>query len=107
MVCFQKFNSFYRTNPADWQVDVGAHSRSAQEIYQKTYNVKEVVVHQNYSPYYLENDIGIVKLTTDVTESNAVYPICITSFPSSDFWGKDCVVTGWGATVEGMNIFIM
>ncbi|XP_076072813.1 trypsin-like [Mytilus galloprovincialis] len=86
---------------ADWKVDVGVHSRSALEPEQKTYNVREFIVHQNYSPYYLENDIAIVKLSQPIAEGNTVYPICVTSLPSSDFWGQDCVVTGWGATVEG------
>lgn len=97
----------YRTLSSEWKVDVGVHSRSAMESNQKTYNVREIVSHENFNPYLLENDIAIVRLTTNVTENEAVKPICITTIPTSDFYGKHCVVTGWGATVEGIiNILI-
>ncbi|XP_076075920.1 trypsin-1-like [Mytilus galloprovincialis] len=89
------------TLPVEWTIDVGVHSRSAQEQYQKTYDVKKIISHPEYSPFLLHNDIAIVRLSTPVVENEAVAPICVTSFPSSDFYGKYCVVTGWGATSEG------
>ncbi|VDI19881.1 Hypothetical predicted protein [Mytilus galloprovincialis] len=89
------------TLPVEWTIDVGVHSRSAQEQYQKTYDVKKIISHPEYSPFLLHNDIAIVRLSTPVVENEAVAPICVTSLPSSDFYGKYCVVTGWGATSEG------
>ncbi|CAG2237937.1 TMPRSS3 [Mytilus edulis] len=89
------------TLPIEWTIDVGVHSRSAQEQYQKTYDVKQIISHPEYSPFLLHNDIAIVRLSTPIIENEAVAPICVTSLPSSDFYGRNCVVTGWGATSEG------
>lgn len=88
-------------------MDVGVHSRSAMESNQKTYDVREIVSHEDFDPYFLENDVAILRLTANVTENEAVKPICITTLPTSDFYGKQCVVTGWGSTVEGTVIILI
>lgn len=82
-------------------MDVGVHSRSANEANQKSYSVSQIVMHENFSASYLLNDIAIMKLSPRVDENTDVIPICVTSLPTSDFFGKQCVVTGWGTTSEG------
>ena len=79
-------------------MDVGIHSRSAYEVNQKCYIVKDIIIHQNFSALYLLNDIAILKLTTMLEENSDVAPICVTSLPTSDFYGTQCIVTGWGVT---------
>lgn len=83
-------------------MDVGVHSRSANEANQKSYTVSQIVIHENFSASYLLNDIAILKLSPRVDENTDVIPICVTSLPTSDFFGKQCVVTGWGTTSEGI-----
>ena len=91
---------FPRSLAADWQIDVGVHSRSANELNQKAYQVSEIHVHENYSASYLLSDIALLRLSTPIEENADVTPICVTSLPIEDFYGKNCVVTGWGTTME-------
>ncbi|VDI23242.1 trypsin-1-like [Mytilus galloprovincialis] len=89
---------------ADWQIDVGVHSRSANELNQKAYQVSEIHVHENYSASYLLSDIALLRLSTPIEENADVTPICVTSLPIEDFYGKNCVVTGWGTTMESGSL---
>lgn len=42
-----------------------------------------------------------MKLSGTVEENSDVSPVCVTSIPTSDFNGQNCVVTGWGTTTQG------
>ena len=90
----------FRTFASDWQVDLGVHSRSANELNQRAYAVSEMHIHDNYSASTLESDIAILRFNEPVEENSDVQPICVTSLPISDFYGQQCVVTGWGTTTE-------
>ena len=103
------WHNLYSELAQDWQIDVGVHSRSAQESNQKAYQVREILVHENYNPSYLLSDIAILRLTSPVTENTDVAPICVTSIPIEDFYGQNCVVIGWGVTSESkvLSLFII
>ncbi|XP_063447282.1 trypsin-1-like [Mytilus trossulus] len=89
------------SRPGDWTIDVGVHSRSANEANQRAYTVSRINSHNNYNSRTFDNDIAIMQLSATVTENDDVSPICVTSLPTSDFFNQQCVVTGWGTTSEG------
>lgn len=60
----------------------------------KTYEIIERVVHPNYNPSYVYNDIGLFRLETEVVFSAFVRPICINTDQSLNF--KTASATGWG-----------
>lgn len=61
--------------------------------------VSEVRKHENYNSATINNDIAILILSSQPTESDTVMPVCI---PKSNH-GVDelAYVTGWGTTTEG------
>ncbi|XP_070167531.1 chymotrypsin-1-like [Polyergus mexicanus] len=59
------------------------------------YNVKKVIIHSDYNPYLLHNDIGLLHLKTDIVFKNVVQsiPVAINDFVRV---GESCLLVGWG-----------
>lgn len=83
-------------------MDVGIHSRSAQEPNQVEYGVKEIIVHPGFNFQFLEDDIAIMKPDSTIAENDYVSPICLTTKDSNTMVGQQCVVAGWGSDVQGL-----
>lgn len=70
----------------------------------------EIVLHQNYSDIDKQNDIAVVRVTSEALFSNYVQPICLwnsnrTSL--SEVIGKPATVIGWGITETGQSSDIL
>lgn len=56
--------------------------------------VEKIIVHKNFNPSTLQNDIALMKLKRPIIFNANVSPICL---PDFDFAaGTTCYVTGWG-----------
>ncbi|TDG98097.1 hypothetical protein EPR50_G00214660 [Perca flavescens] len=75
---------------------VGRYQLNAYNKYMSTYRVSQVVIPSGYNEPHNGKDLALVKLSSSVTWSQYVLPICLpasgTLFPS----GMQCHVTGWG-----------
>ncbi|XP_077475948.1 polyserase-2-like [Stigmatopora argus] len=63
--------------------------------------IDRTVMHPNYNPRSFDNDVGLVRLSSPVTFSNFIRPVCLADTPSTFFDGIDSWVTGWGRIAEG------
>jgi hypothetical protein len=61
------------------------------------YRISEVIPHDNYTVDADDNDIAILKLSSDVTFNGYISPICVPDSNCKD--GTPCVATGWGNTM--------
>uniref|UniRef100_A0A2H8TSH9 Serine protease snake n=1 Tax=Melanaphis sacchari TaxID=742174 RepID=A0A2H8TSH9_9HEMI len=70
----------------------------------KDYRIVERIVHPNYKPPSLYNDIALFRLERDVDFSPFVRPICL----NTDHYltPPAIIATGWGRTETGKLIFI-
>ncbi|XP_045533362.1 chymotrypsin-2-like [Pieris brassicae] len=60
------------------------------------YELEKCISHENYSRETVKNDIGLCKVSTNITFGEKVQPI---KLPSSDVEvGKKALLTGWGYT---------
>lgn len=59
------------------------------------YNAEEVIIHENFNILLIRNDIGLVRLKTDIKYNEIVKPIAIASTDSVEA-GHPCLLTGWG-----------
>jgi len=77
-------------------IEAGANDRTGFSNSRQTRQVERVISHRLYDDNSLENDIALLKLSTHLTWSRGVRPVCVptTSAPPE----TDCVITGWGAT---------
>ncbi|CAL8132680.1 unnamed protein product [Orchesella dallaii] len=80
-------------------VAAGDHSISEVDGFEQSLNCQEFVIHENFNKTgNLENDIALVRLPTNLTETRAVRPIFLplSSYdPIQATWGT---VAGWGET---------
>ena len=63
------------------------------------YQIVQHVIHPDYKPPSLYNDIALFRLEKDVEFSKEVRPICLNSDPSSTPLRP--IVTGWGRISTG------
>ena len=70
------------------------------EPYYKSFKIKDIIKHENYSAYSLQNDIAIIVPDGDIQDSNGVKPACVTKEMYKP--GEMCVSLGWGPTHYGM-----
>eukprot|EP00069_Balaena_mysticetus_P020215 bmy_02735T0 len=97
--------SLGRTNsdPYEWSVQFGELSATPSiwnlQAYYNRYNVEQIFL----SPRYLGSasyDIALLKLSSSITYTKYIQPICLMA-SSSEFENRtDCWVTGWGDIEE-------
>ena len=88
--CTQEPLSFYL------QVSLGEHDTTDAAADIRT--VSRITNHPQYNPDNLLNDISILTLSSPLTFSRAMSPVCLPADPSLSYAGATATVTGWGRT---------
>ena len=94
-------------------VRVGEHDLMRQESHSRDYNIRQIVIHHNYSKmsYSLKSwsqvnnaDIALLQTTEDIFWNEMVWPVC---FPSDNLQlaGKEAIVVGWGKQSEKSDFY--
>ncbi|GLD57421.1 uncharacterized protein AKAME5_000964800 [Lates japonicus] len=63
--------------------------------------VARIILHPNYDSITNNNDIALLKLSSPVTFTDYIRPVCLAAGGSVFNNGTDSWVTGWGAVKEG------
>lgn len=58
-------------------------------------NIKEVIVHEQFNPQVLFNDVALLVLDGPVEEAEHIGTICLPEQVML-FNSKECIATGWG-----------
>ncbi|XP_052472085.1 transmembrane protease serine 13-like [Carassius gibelio] len=85
-------------NSVNWRVYAGIISQSAL---QTPYLLKKIIVNENYSNN--DNDVALLKLSSPVTFSSSVMPVCFPTFDQIFSGESDCWTSGFGTTQEGAD----
>lgn len=91
---------YYNQNPVYYSIDLGVHDRANLEPWATTRKVSKVIVHPNYNPSQIKNDIALMKLDTPVTYSDQIVPVCVPK-KEEDYANKASYATGWGSLRSG------
>ncbi|XP_044198340.1 uncharacterized protein LOC122974388 [Thunnus albacares] len=81
------------------EVRLGLHSQSGENLNGTSREIEVGIIHPEYNEFTLENDIGLLKLSTPVNFTDYIQPICLASANSTFHTGINSWVTGWGNTV--------
>ena len=92
----------YPLNTTQIQVSVGEHDTSDSAFDLKT--ISKITRHPGYSPLNAVNDIAILTLSSPLTFSKSMAPICLPEGTSNTFAGDTATVIGWGRTSPGGNV---
>uniref|UniRef100_A0A8C5GIR2 Zgc:100868 n=1 Tax=Gouania willdenowi TaxID=441366 RepID=A0A8C5GIR2_GOUWI len=82
-------------------VYVGRQTQGSSNPNEVSRSVSSVINHPNYNSATNDNDIALLKLSSTVTFTNYIRPVCLAASGSSVHSGEDVWVTGWGTLSEG------
>ncbi|ESO95863.1 hypothetical protein LOTGIDRAFT_175076 [Lottia gigantea] len=89
----------YGGNANSYSVKFGSHFRTTSESGSVTRSVSKITMHPNYNAQNLRNDIAVLTLSSQVTESDRIKPICWASRGYTN--NEEAIVIGWGTLTEG------
>ncbi|XP_030630912.1 uncharacterized protein LOC115812568 [Chanos chanos] len=92
------FSSFSTTG---WTVYLGRQNQEGSNPNEVSRGVTAIVVHPSYDSDSLDNDIALLKLSSPVTFTDYIGPVCLAASGSTFPNGTDSWVTGWGTIGEG------
>merc|ERR1711971_1101472 len=84
-------------------VSLGEHKLGAnvESLAPQTIRVERVVRRPDYTESDVNNDIAILKLSSEVELNNNVVPACLPTDSAKTYSGQTAYVSGWGTTSEG------
>lgn len=97
----QILHSDYSTSPSRWQVSLGRQSLQGSNLNEVSRTVARIILHPSYDSTTSDNDIALLRLSSPVTFTDYIRPVCLAASDSIFNNGTDSWVTGWGAVQEG------
>ena len=89
---------FSPSDVSSYIIYAGRYQLNGQNLHESSHRVRQVVIPSGYNEPHNGKDVALVQLSSPVTWSDYIGPVCLpassTLFPS----GMMCSVTGWGNT---------
>lgn len=79
-----------------YEVRLGAHQLDSYSEDAKVSTVEYIITHPSYLQEGSQGDIALLQLSSPVTFSRYIRPICLPAANASFPNGLHCTVTGWG-----------
>ncbi|KAG7227827.1 hypothetical protein INR49_013621, partial [Caranx melampygus] len=95
---------FSSTSPSGWQVSLGRQSLQGSNPNEVSRTVARIILHPSYDSITSDNDIALLRLSSPVTFTDYIRPVCLAASDSVFNNGTDSWVTGWGAVQEGVYL---
>ncbi|XP_030592368.1 transmembrane protease serine 9-like [Archocentrus centrarchus] len=96
--CFQSYTASSVT------VSLGRQSLKGSNPNAVSRSVSQVIKHPNYNSVTSDNDIALLKLSSSVTFTNYIRPVCLAASGSTFYNGINTWVTGWGNIASGVSL---
>uniref|UniRef100_A0A4W6G8J0 Peptidase S1 domain-containing protein n=1 Tax=Lates calcarifer TaxID=8187 RepID=A0A4W6G8J0_LATCA len=95
---------FSSTSTSGWQISLGRQNLQGNNPNEVSRTVARIILHPNYDSITNNNDIALLKLSSPVTFTDYIRPVCLAAGGSVFNNGTDSWVTGWGAVKEGVSL---
>ncbi|XP_077129932.1 serine protease 27-like isoform X2 [Ranitomeya variabilis] len=92
------------TNPSYYTVVLGDYQLQISNAHQITSSVESIIVNSLYSGSATPGDIALIKLSSPVTYTEYILPVCVPPGSMSFSDGTNCWVTGWGNTGSDVTL---
>ncbi|KPP57393.1 hypothetical protein Z043_124889 [Scleropages formosus] len=87
---------FSRSNLGDWVLYLGRQNQIGNNPNEVSRTLSRIILHPDFSSDGLDNDIALVQLSSPVSFTDYIQPICL-ALSGSTFYNSTMVwVTGWG-----------
>ncbi|XP_074552485.1 polyserase-2 [Halichoeres trimaculatus] len=95
---------FDSTSTNNLLVYLGRQSQEGSNPNEVSREVTRIIRHPDYDSGTNDNDIALLRLSSAVSFTNYILPVCVAAPDSTFFAGVDSWVTGWGNIGEGVPI---
>eukprot|EP00063_Salmo_salar_P073004 XP_014047839.1 PREDICTED: prostasin-like isoform X2 [Salmo salar] len=95
---------FASTSTSGLLVYLGRQNQKSINPNEVSQTVSQIIRHPNYNSATHDNDICLLKLSSSVTFTNYVRPVCLTAGSSTYYNGTTSWVTGWGNINSGVSL---
>ncbi|XP_042363895.1 serine protease 27 isoform X3 [Plectropomus leopardus] len=86
-----------KTNfPSVWILYFGRETQSGPNVNEVSRTVSQIIIHPDHNSEPFNNDIALMKLSSPVTFTDYIRPICLASHSSQFHSATPCWATGWG-----------
>ncbi|XP_077386677.1 polyserase-2-like [Festucalex cinctus] len=75
---------------------LGRQSQEGSNPNEEFRRITRIIIHANYNPHTLDNDVALLKLSSPVNFTDFIRPVCLAAQNSTFFTGTESWVTGWG-----------
>lgn len=93
---FVTLSSFSPNDVSTYIIYAGRHQINGFNRHQTSHYVKRVVIPSGYVDPHSGLDVALVELSSAVTRSDYIRPVCLPSSNTLFPGGMQCYVTGWG-----------
>lgn len=87
-----------------WTLYFGRETQAGPNPHEVNRSVSQIIVHPNFNNTLLNNDIALMRLSSPITFTDYIRPICLASNSSQFYSSTSCWITGWGNL--GKNVFL-
>ncbi|XP_029583013.1 serine protease 27 [Salmo trutta] len=95
---------FASTSTSGLLVYLGRQNQKSINPNEVSQTVSQITRHPNYNSATHDNDICLLKLSSSVTFTDYVRPVCLTAGSSTYYNGTTSWVTGWGNINSGVSL---
>ncbi|XP_059181311.1 chymotrypsin-like protease CTRL-1 [Centropristis striata] len=86
--------------PNVWLLYFGRETQSGPNVHEVNRTVSRIIIHPGYNSTTFDNDIALMKLSSPVTFTNFIRPVCLASNSSQFHNSTPCWSSGWGRTAR-------
>uniref|UniRef100_A0A8C9R510 chymotrypsin n=1 Tax=Scleropages formosus TaxID=113540 RepID=A0A8C9R510_SCLFO len=88
-------------DPSGWTMVLGLQTQQGTNPNSVSVSVSSITVNPNYNGNTNDNDLALVQLSSTVSFSDYIQPICLAASGSTFYNGTETWVTGWGNIQSG------
>ena len=81
-------------------LSTGSHHRTSTTQFERSYNLKKIIIHEKYLRSHLRNDIAVLQLEASIDTSLQVNVVCLPKAENRVEPRKRCYITGTHTRVQ-------
>uniref|UniRef100_A0AAV2JXT2 Peptidase S1 domain-containing protein n=1 Tax=Knipowitschia caucasica TaxID=637954 RepID=A0AAV2JXT2_KNICA len=89
---------------SEYSVFIGRQSQKGPNPNEVSRTITQFINHPDYNEATVDNDMSLLKLSSSVTFTDYIKPVCLAASGSAFHSGTDTWITGWGSINSGVPL---